>query len=73
MCVDVELYCVCYGIFEFNMIGRVIIKSIYFNFYVKYLIVLWLKGFCLFYLYIDWIIFVFVMMYILLYKINNVD
>lgn len=40
MCVDVELYCVCYGIFEFNMIGRVIIKSIYFNFYVKYLIVL---------------------------------
>lgn len=43
-CVDVESYCVCYGISESNTTGRVTIKSTYFNFYVKYLIVLQWKG-----------------------------
>lgn len=72
-CVDVESYCVCYGISESNTTGRVTIKSTYFNFYVKYLIVLQLKGPYLFHLHIDRTISVSAMMYILSYKTNNSD
>lgn len=43
-CVDVESYCVCYGIFESNTTGKVTIKSTYFNFYVKYLNSFTIKG-----------------------------
>lgn len=72
-CVDVESYCVCYGISESNTTGRVTIKSTYFNFYVKYLIVLQLKGPYLFHMHIDRTISVSAMMYILSYKTNNAD